>query len=529
MPTNIIRIRNLNRELTVDNDIVFPIDSLDYYYNAKSLSIVDLKTWVISGFTGTTEVTDGTDGTSGLNGTDGTDGTSGSSGIYGSELTYDFNAVNLSGGIRVLHFSNGYYIGYTDLTTTTTRPPTTTTTTTPAPTTTTLPPTTTTTRPPTTTTTSTSTTTTTIPPTTTTTTTIAIAAGNFQSLVVKAGHVSTWGFNNYGQLGNNDTSPQCIPVSVCGNHTFCKIAGGGSIGPDGDHSLGIDNHKKAWGWGYNFNGQLGNNDTVDQYTPVSVYGNHTFCSIDGGERYSLGIDNHGQVWGWGVNSNGELGNNDTLDQLTPVSVFGNHTFIHISANDHSLGIDNHGQVWGWGYNSYGQLGTNDTVVQYTPTAICGINKTFCKIATGDSFSLAIDKYGQAWSWGMNQFGELGNNNGCLAYPYAYVTTPVKVCGNHTFCSIAGGFAHSIGIDKNGKGWGWGYNLYGQVGNNTAANKSTPIAICGSHTFCSIAVGYYHSLGVDNHNKVWGWGYNYDGELGNNSTADRSIPGSVCNI
>ena len=224
-----------------------------------------------------------------------------------------------------------------------------------------------------------------------------------------------------------------------------------------------------------------------------------------------------------------MGNNDTVDQYTPVSVYGNHTFCSISANEHSLAIDNHGKGWGWGYNQYGQLGTNDTIDQYTPIAICGINKTFCKIAAADVFSLAIDKYGQAWSWGINDFGELGNNNSCLVYPYAYIATPVKVCGIHTFCSIAGGFAHSIGIDKNGKAWGWGYNYYGQVGNNTTIDKSTPIALCGSHTFCSIALGYYHSLGVDNHNKVWSWGYNYRGQLGNNSTVDKYIPVSVCNI
>ena len=150
----IIRIKNLEQELSLNNSIIFPIDKITYFNNnAKYLSITDLKNWVVSGLT----KFDGTSGTDGLDGITGSNGTSGSSGISTTGLTEAVTILNNSGNPMILYFVNGLYIsGYTALvTTTTTRPPTTTT----------RPPTTTTTRPPT-------TTTTTRPPTTTTTTTI---------------------------------------------------------------------------------------------------------------------------------------------------------------------------------------------------------------------------------------------------------------------------------------------------------------------------------------------------------------------
>ena len=151
----IIRIKNLEQELSLNNSIIFPIDKITYFNNnAKYLSITDLKNWVVSGLT----KFDGTSGTDGLDGITGSNGTSGSSGISTTGLTEAVTILNNSGNPMILYFVNGLYIsGYTALVTTTTTRLTTTTTT--------RPPTTTTTRPPT-------TTTTTRPPTTTTTTTI---------------------------------------------------------------------------------------------------------------------------------------------------------------------------------------------------------------------------------------------------------------------------------------------------------------------------------------------------------------------
>jgi alpha-tubulin suppressor-like RCC1 family protein len=259
-------------------------------------------------------------------------------------------------------------------------------------------------------------------------------------------------------------------------------------------------------------------------TPISVLGNNkTFLFIMAGIQHSLSIDNRGQAWGWGYNEKGELGNNSINNFSTPVSVFGNHTFCKISSRYHTLAIDKNGKIWSWGSNISGQLGINsDNNFRSTPNSILGHNKTFCYVGTGNWNSFGIDLRGFVWAWGQNYAGSLGDNS------FTDRSTPVSIHGaNKTFCKICGGYYVTLGIDNNGKIWGWGYNLRGNIGNNSTSNSSTPVSIHGSNkTFCKISVGNLHCLGLDHHGRVWSWGKGNEGALGNNESTDRSTPVSI---
>jgi len=329
------------------------------------------------------------------------------------------------------------------------------------------------------------------------------------------GQVWGWGYNNNGQLGVNSIINKCTPVSIQGTKkTFCNISSGYNF------TMGIDNGGQVWGWGYNFNGQLGNNSQIIEFTPVSIHGTKkTFCEISGGDRFSLGVDNIGQVWSWGANDAGQLG--IMLNKCTPVSISGvKKTFCEISGGDKfSIGVDKNGQVWGWGYNSFGQLGNNSTIVKYSPVSILGAKKTFCEIVAG---SIGIDNHGQVWGWGYNSYGQLGDNS------VGIHCTPVSIHGiKKTFCKISFGQNFSIGIDKNEQVWCWGYNRKGQLGDNTSTEQHTPVSIHGvKKTFCKICAGLNFMLGIDNIGQVWGWGYNNYGQLGNNSTIDQCTPVSI---
>jgi alpha-tubulin suppressor-like RCC1 family protein len=58
-------------------------------------------------------------------------------------------------------------------------------------------------------------------------------------------------------------------------------------------------------------------------------------------------------------------------------------------------------------------------------------------------------------------------------------TPISILGTKkTFCKIGAGGTHSIGIDKNGQMWGWGFNGYGQLGDETQTSRLTPVRVCG---------------------------------------------------
>jgi len=352
-----------------------------------------------------------------------------------------------------------------------------------------------------------------------------LAAGQYHSLYVENTGVSwTWGLNNAGQLGDNSITNRCTPVSVLGeSKTFCQITAGLS------HIAAIDNNGRAWAWGPGGAGQLGNNSTASQTTPVSVLGaTKTFCKIGSGNFHTVAIDKNGQAWAWGQNNFGQLGDNTTAQRLTPVSVLGaTKTFCQIAAGYyHNLAIDKNGRAWAWGYNRRGQLGNSSIIVKYTPVSVCGAPKTFCQIDAGqEHHSVAIDKNGQAWAWGQNFGGALGNNG------FASETTPVSVCGApKTFCQISAGYYYNLAIDKNGQAWAWGWNIYGNLGDNSTISKRTPVSVLGAtKTFCQICAGDYHSLAVDNNGLVWSWGYNYFGQLGDNTTTSRITPVRVCNL
>ncbi|MFN9960878.1 MAG: hypothetical protein ACK55I_47960, partial [bacterium] len=95
----------------------------------------------------------------------------------------------------------------------------------------------------------------------------------------------------------------------------------------------------------------------------------------------------------------------------------------------------------------------------TPISVGGTKKTFCKIGGGVTASYAVDRYGKLWSWGYQFYGELGND-----FPITW--SPISVTAARTFSKIAIGTDHGISIDRNGRVFGWGRNQYGEIGNNT---------------------------------------------------------------
>jgi alpha-tubulin suppressor-like RCC1 family protein len=350
-----------------------------------------------------------------------------------------------------------------------------------------------------------------------------LASGSEHTSYISRLHTWAWGANFTGGLGINSVTNKCTPTSILGTRkTFCQISAGGY------KTATIDSSGQVWAWGDNFSGQLGNNSIISERTPVSILGaKKTFCQIASGRSYISAIDKNGLVWGWGDNDKGQLGNNSIISERTPVSILGaKKTFCKISSGlGTTIVIDKNGQVWGWGDNYGGQLGDNTIISKRTPVTILGVKKTFCQIAVGGLHTIGLDKNGQVWGWGYNNQGELGDNS------IVSKLTPVSILGaKKTFCHIAAGSQYAVGIDKNGQVWGWGNGYDGQLGNNGAISILTPVSLFGvKKTFCRINCGDMHVAAVDKYGYLWGWGYNGSGQLGNNSTTAKCTPVRICNI
>ena len=351
-----------------------------------------------------------------------------------------------------------------------------------------------------------------------------ISAGSSSSFAIdKNGKTWGWGDNTNGKLGNNTTTERTTPTSIAGSvKTFCQIDNGSTF------CSAIDKNGLVWGWGYGNYGQLGNGTTTGaMLTPVSVTGvRKTFCKVAVGQNHVIAIDQYGRAWAWGINQYGQLGDNTTVSKRTPISVLGAvKTFCSLAATavlGSSLAIDKNGRVWGWGYNGRGQLGSNSVSQQNTPVAIAGVLKTFCKIAMGNAHTIAIDKNGRLWGWGYNRYGQLGNNG------TGSQRTPVSILGAvKTFCHINNGYDVSYALDKNGRAWAWGNNSGGVLGDGSLIDRFTPVSVAGTiKTFCQISGGIAHAIAVDKNGRSWGWGQNDIGPLGIGSFPFKCTPAAI---
>ena len=288
---------------------------------------------------------------------------------------------------------------------------------------------------------------------------------------------------------------------------------GGSL-----HSVVLDNSGQVYTFGQNAHGQLGDDMTSDQLIPVPIYGTHDFVRIDSKYLHTIALQNDGSVWTWGWNQKGQLGNGATNDLSAPTRVEGLTRVKGIAAGAyHTMVLMHDGNVNVWGSNSYGQLGDGTSIASYTPVPVNSLEKVKA-IAAGHNHSLAILNDNTVMAWGHNNAGQVGNykdqNNNL-----APVLSPVKVPNLVNVVSIAAGKEHSMALKQNGTVWTWGANDKGQLGIGSTINQSNPVAVKKSSSeiltdIVAIAAGGQHSLALQDNGTIWTWGHNNQGQLGN---------------
>jgi alpha-tubulin suppressor-like RCC1 family protein len=318
----------------------------------------------------------------------------------------------------------------------------------------------------------------------------------------------SWGRNEFGQVGQNNTTEYSSPVQIPGI-TWSSIVTGSQ------HSLATKTDGTLWAWGRNFYGNLGQNNITNYSSPRQIPGT-TWSSISGGNFLSFAFKTDGTLWSWGDNSKGQLAQNNTTRYSSPVQIPGT-TWSSISAGGfHSLATKTDGTLWSWGYGVNGRLGQNNTTDISSPVQIPGT--TWSSISGGSEHSLATKTDGTLWSWGLNQFGQLGQNN------ITNLSSPVQIPGT-TWSSISAtksGF--SLAIKTDGTLWSWGNNFDGRLGQNNTIRYSSPVQIPGN-TWSSISGGNGNapSLATKTDGTLWSWGSFSYGQLGQNNTTSYSSP------
>ena len=334
----------------------------------------------------------------------------------------------------------------------------------------------------------------------------------------------TWGRNIYGQLGDNTTVNKSSPVTTVAGGTNWKQVSCGQ-----NHTASIKTDGTLWTWGYNSIGQLGDNTAVNKSSPnTTIAGGTNWKQVACGTFHTTAIKTDGTLWTWGYNGFGQLGNNSTVDKSSPnTTIAGGTNWKQVACGQsHTASIKTDGTLWTWGRDSYGQLGDNTTVNKSSPVTTIAGGTNWKQVAGGNYHTASIKTDGTLWTWGRDNYGQLGDSN------TVNKSSPVQVSGGGTnWKQVACGYGYTATIKTDGTLWTWGRDNYGQLGDNTTVNKSSPnTTIAGGTNWKQVACGgglfaaYIAAIKTDG--TLWTWGRDNYGQLGDNTTVNKSSPNTT---
>ena len=239
-----------------------------------------------------------------------------------------------------------------------------------------------------------------------------------------------WGYNYYGGLGQNDTVYRSSPVQVGSDTTwginFATINNASTLAVKTDGTL--------WAWGDNGYGFLGQNQPPSsaRSSPVQIPGT-TWANVVASWNGSVkATKTDGTLWSWGYNFRGQLGQNQSHDQLSmissPIQIPGTTWPTDARKMTVNAFIKTDGTWWGLGDNSRGQFAQNNNTEYSSPVQLPGTDWQYI------SGNMTSKTDGTLWGWGQNQGGQVGDNTS------VWKSSPVQVPGTW---DLSKSFGHGV--------------------------------------------------------------------------------------
>ncbi|XP_025053063.1 probable E3 ubiquitin-protein ligase HERC3 isoform X4 [Alligator sinensis] len=230
-------------------------------------------------------------------------------------------------------------------------------------------------------------------------------------------------------------------------------------------------------WGYWSFGQPGIGSNLQVIIPEpQVYGfihDRNVKEVACGGNHSVFLLEDGEVYTCGMNTKGQLGHEREGNKPEQIGALADQHIVHIACGEsHSVALSDQGQLFAWGAGSDGQLGLTtieDSVA--VPRLIKKLNQqTILQVSCGSWHCLALSADGQFFTWGQNNYGQLGLGKECLSQ-----ATPqrVRFLDGIPLAQVAAGGAHSFALSLSGAVFGWGKNSSGQLGLSDEQDRETP--------------------------------------------------------
>ncbi|NIN11939.1 MAG: hypothetical protein GTO05_06865 [Gemmatimonadales bacterium] len=287
------------------------------------------------------------------------------------------------------------------------------------------------------------------------------------------GDLYCWGANESGQLGIGASGAPVLEPKLVDEAAFsgvfalgarhtCALTSGGASG-------------RAWCWGDNSHGQLGNGTNAESSDPVqlspwklsSIAAGHSHtCAFAVGERAVL-------CWGRNDVFQLGLGGGDREERLEPTFIAGQGEFNLLEPRlgaHHSCALGAEGtKLFCWGQNGLGQLGDGSFVDRDIATRLLSDELSLRQMDMGGSHTCVLTSAGGAYCVGANDSRQLGSG---LSVDSTSILVPVS--GGLSFDGpFAAGGRHTCGLDAKGDTYCWGSNDFGQLGDGSRALRPLP--------------------------------------------------------
>ena len=303
-----------------------------------------------------------------------------------------------------------------------------------------------------------------------------IFTGPYRTCAIFSNDVTNcWGFNEDGQSGDESTNTYKSPTNAV-NFPEGRVAK--SIGMGHKHTCAILDNNQLACWGADLHGALGNGESTseDQYLPVIIQtpADRTPIKVEGGVSHTCILMDDGGVMCWGRDHAGQLGNGDSSpttyapesDVILPEGRVATDFSL---GNEHSCAILDNDSVVCWGMNNYGQLGDNSTTNAKSPTFVHMPNGSKAtKISSGSAHTCATIDNGSLYCWGHNKNSRLG-----IGTSGGVHEIPMFVSANQSIVEISASAEHTCVLSENGSISCWGRNNYGQLGLGHTGERNTP--------------------------------------------------------
>lgn len=188
--------------------------------------------------------------------------------------------------------------------------------------------------------------------------------------------------------------------------------------------------------------------------------------------------------------------------------------------EHAAALTEGGRVIAWGKNDFGQLGTGDEENRALPSYTeLPYEVYIAQVACGGNYTLGITKRGDLWSWGRFQasnFPRLFTDTWCNGYE----SKGEMGLKGLKIVQVRAGDQHMAVLTKEGKVYTWGYNDFGQLGwglhGEGRVGQQRPQQVKGlieNEEVIDVACGGGHTVAVTKSCRIFGWGSNTNGQLG----------------